>query len=168
MSTLDIFYSVVVISFIMGIFGLAFSYTDVTVVTAVSNLFNQTYAQTGYQEMPALQQMSSFFYQFSFIFPDMAALSAIILIASSWMLSFFIKAHPLAAIGAIAMLVVYTIASFYVSNVAVQVARLPVFSAIVTNAGASGLLLLLWINMPVILVIASVIDIAIAFTAARG
>ena len=89
----------------------------------------------------------------------------LLLILETWMLSYFIRASPLAAIYSVAMLVAYTIVSFFVSNTAIVVARLPVFAAI---AGSGNLLFLMYLNMPVILVFASLIDIIISFLAAQG
>lgn len=160
----------------LGIFGLAFSTIDIQSINATSHAFNITYAALPgttntlvYQNIHgSIQSLSNTLYQFSFFFPDLAAIGCILLIVESWMLSFFIKAHPLAAVGAIAMLLVYTIASFFISNSAITIARLPVFSAVIANAGASSLLLVIWINAPILLVLASVVDIGIAFTASRS
>lgn len=165
MSTLDIFYAAVVISFVLGILGLAFSYTDTSAISAVASAMNQTYNSLGLQPLPGFQQLSNNLYAFSFFFPEIAAIAVILLCIESLIMSFFIKAHPLAAVFAIFMLVVYTIASFFVSNISVQVARLAIFSNVVS--GPATLLLIIWINMPVILVFFSVIDTAIALTASR-
>ena len=165
-STFDIFMSVVVISFIMGIVGLSFSYLDVLGIGTTSSIFNQTYTTMHLPPNQAIQTLSSNLYQFSFVFPTIAAIATLLLIIESWMLSFFIKAHPLAAVGAIAMLVVYTLVSFYVSNASIGIIRLPVFQAIV-NSGSANLLIVIWLNMPIILLFSSIVDIAIAFTASR-
>ena len=149
----------------MGLFALSFSYLDVIGLTYISNAFNQTYAQSGIVPVVNVQSLSNSLYQFSFFWPDLAAICSLILIVESWMLSFFLRATPLAAVPSIFLLVVYTVASMEVSNAAVNIARLPVWQPIIAQG---GLLLILWVNMPVILIIASIIDIAIALLGAAA
>jgi hypothetical protein len=148
----------------MGTLGLSFAYADTTTISYISSAINSTYKNANITPVVNTNALSNALYNFSFFFPDIAAIACILLIIESWMLSFFIKAHPLAAVGATAMLTLYTIGSFYVSNVAIQIARLAIFSGVVSS---SNLLFLIWLNMPVILVIAGVVDIAIALSAAR-
>lgn len=157
MSTTDIFYASVVITLVVGIFSIALSYVDVTGLAIIHN------ATSTLPTVQGISQLHSDLTTFSTFFPDIAAFMCILLILESWVLSFYIKAHPLAAVGAIFLLFVYLIPSFYVSNVAVQVARLPEFASVISNA---GVLMVLFINMPVILLFGAGIDIIIAFLAA--
>jgi hypothetical protein len=157
MSATDIFFSLCVISLILGIIAMTFSYADVTALGYISNAVST---------LPNIQgpaTLSADLTNFSYFFPDLAAMATLILVASSLMLSWYLKAALLAAIGAIFMLIVYTIASFFISNVAVQIAHLGIYSTIISHA---NLLLLIWINMPSLLVLFCVVDIGIALTAA--
>lgn len=160
-TTEDIFFSLVIICFVIGILSMLFSWMDVTSLGYISNAINQT----GLPQLPAVQTLSSNLTQFSYFFPDLAALMVVVLIVQSWILSFFIKAHPLSAIMGVFSLFGYAIASFFVSNAAVSIARLALFSPIIAF---SNPLLFLFLNMPPILVICGIIDIAIALTSARA
>lgn len=132
------------------------AYFDFVGITAVSNSFN------GIQTMTP-SNFSSNMLQTALFLPNIGALMILIMIGSSWMLSFFFKAHPLAAIYAIAMLIIYLAISFFVSNAMIQVMRISSFSTILPNA---GLLVYIMMNMPLILVFATVVDVAIAIISA--
>lgn len=160
-TTEDIFFSIVVICFVVGIFSMALSYTDTTAISMLSSALNQSTLT----QMASVQTLASNLYQFSFFFPDLAALMVIVLIIQSFILSFFIKAHPLSAIMGVFSLFGYAIASFYVSNIAVTIVRLPLFTTVIPF---SNPLLFLFINMPPILVICGIVDIAVALTASRS
>lgn len=159
MSVTDIFFATCVISFIMGLFALSLSYVD---YVAIGYLINATNSLPNTPGVLSLLQNTQ---QLSLFWPDIAALATIILILESWILSFFIKAHPLAAVSGVFMLFAYTIVSFFISNTAIGLARMAIFAPIISNANP---LLLIWINAPILCVIGGVVDIAIALTAARG
>ena len=88
----------------------------------------------------------------------------IILIAVSWMLGAFFKASPLSAVVSVVWLFLYTAVAIFVSHYLVATAKMVTIYNTLGNSG--NLLFLFWANMPTILVIASVIDLAIAVTAA--
>lgn len=140
-----------------------FSYTDLTALAAINPAIQQAATAQGLTIMPSIVQQGNFFEQFVLFFPDLAAIATLLLIIESFIFSYYIKSSPLGAIFAIAMLFIYTIISFYVANAAIQIARLAIFSGIISSA---NLLILIYINMPVILLFASCIDIIIAITAA--
>lgn len=148
------------LALIIGIPSMFFSYIDFTGIGYVSQAVNQT----GIPLMPSINTLSSNLQQFSLFFPDLALLCIVILVADSWILSFYIKADLLGAVIAVFSLFAYTIASFFVSNAAVTVARNPVFAPIIASANP---LLFFYINLPVILIICCVIDIAIAVTSSQ-
>ena len=156
----DIFYTSVVVCFVVGILSLFLSYATTTGISALSAGINAT----GLPNLPGVVSLSSGLYNFAFFFPDLAAIMVIVLIIQTWILSWFIKAHPLAAVSGIFALFGYTIVSFFVSNAVVGVARLPLFSPVIAFANP---LLFLFINMPVVLFLAGIVDIAVALTAAR-
>lgn len=134
---------------------LSLSYVDVTGIAAVSNATAgiPTYTPTS---------MSSSFTQTALLFPTLAVIMVVVLIIESWILSAFIKASPLSAVVALAFLVVYTIASFFIANTMVQVMdSVPIFHT-ATNA---NLLMLFYANMSDILVFSAIIDIGIAMLA---
>ena len=152
---MDIFFSVCVISAIVGIIFMAMSYVDVTGISEVSN------ATAGLPTYTP-STMASSFTQTALFLPTLAVIMVVVLILESWILSAFIKASPLSAVVAIAFLVVYTIASFFISNAMIQVMNVvPIFH----NATNANLLFLFFANMPTILVFATVIDIGIAMLA---
>jgi hypothetical protein len=106
--------------------------------------------------------MASSLTQTALLFPTLAVIMVIVLIIESWILSAFIKASPLSAVVALAFLVVYTIASFFIANTMVQVMdSVPMFHT-ATNA---NLLFLFFGNMSQILVFCTIIDISIAMLA---
>ena len=134
---------------------LSLSYVDVTGIAAVSN------ATAGIPTYTP-SSMSSSFTQTALLFPTLAVIMVVVLIIESWILSAFIKASPLSAVVALAFLVVYTIASFFIANPMVQVMdSVPIFHT-ATNA---NLLMLFYANMSDILVFSAIIDIGIAMLA---
>jgi len=159
MTALDQFTVVVVILFVVGIFSLVLTYLDLVGLSAIHGAFD------GIQTYPAITQMVNNFGTLADFFPTLAVLMVITMIITSWMLSWFQKNHPLAAVVAIVFMVFYVMVSFFVSNEAVTVARLPIFSSVLSSA---NLLLLFFINMPVILFLATIVDIFIAVAAATG
>lgn len=158
MSTLDIFYATVVIAFVVGLLSMFFSYADYTTIGYIQNATNVLPNIAGPSTLLSDSK------QFSLFFPDLTALMVMILITESWILSFYLSSHPVAAVLGIFALFAYMIISYYVSNEAVAIARESVFAPIIS---ASNPLLFIFINMPTILAFAAVIDIAIAFTAIR-
>ena len=134
---------------------LSLSYIDVTGIAAVSN------ATAGIPTYTP-SSMSSSFTQTALLFPTLAVIMVVVLIIESWILSAFIKASPLSAVVALAFLVVYTIASFFIANTMVQVMdSVPIFHT-ATNA---NLLMLFYANLSYILVFSAIIDIGIAMLA---
>ena len=134
---------------------LSLSYVDVTGIAAVSN------ATAGIPTYTP-SSMSSSFTQTALLFPTLAVIMVVVLIIESWILSAFIKASPLSAVVALAFLVVYTIASFFIANTMVQVMdSVPIFHT-ATNA---NLLMLFYANLSYILVFSAIIDIGIAMLA---
>jgi hypothetical protein len=158
MTTYDQFISTVVVVFIAGIFSLVLSWMDITTIGYIVLAFSHS------PNLPAIATLSSNLITFASFLPDFAAIIGLILMIESWILSYFIKSHPLGAVMGIFLLFGFTIVSFYVSNTAVQVARLPWMSPVLLHA---SLLLFMFINMPIILIFACIVDIGIALTAAR-
>lgn len=164
MTTLDIFYSVCIATFFIGILMLCMSYIVFTSVGIIINLNTNMTAQ-GIQQLPAINTLLANSQQFSLFFPDLALFFVIVLIMETFVLSFFLRAHPLSAILGIFSLFAYTIISFFISNELVTISRLSIFSSIISGANP---LLILFINLPVVLVVASIMDIAIALTASHA
>jgi hypothetical protein len=88
----------------------------------------------------------------------------VILILVSWLLSAFFKASPLGAVISIAWLFLYTAVAIFMSHYII--AAMKMLSIYNSLGSSANLLFLFWANMPTILVIASLIDLAIAVTAA--
>ena len=86
------------------------------------------------------------------------------------MLSAFIKSHPLAAVVGIVSLFAFTIANFFISNAMIGAVRgvanaIPSFASYLSFAGP---IVQFWIYLPIIGVVATIIDISIAVVAARA
>jgi len=158
MTTLDIFWAVVVVSSILGILMLTLSYIG---ITGMSYVFNAT------ANIPSFYPSSSAVAMFSGtekLLVSMSVFFIIILIVVSWLLGAFFKASPLSAVVSVAWLFIYTLISIFISHYLIVATK---FVTIFNTLGSSGnLLFLFWANMPTILVIASLIDLAIAVTAA--
>ena len=156
MTTLDIFWAVVVVSSALGLLMLTLSYVGITGMSYIANATaNMPSYYTGATVM--FSGTESFLVSLSVFF-------VIILIAVSWMLGAFFKASPLSAVVSVVWLFLYTAVAIFVSHYLVATVKMV---TIYNTLGSSGnLLFLFWANMPTILVIASVIDLAIAVTAA--
>jgi hypothetical protein len=90
--------------------------------------------------------------------------------AETWMLSAFIKSHPLAAVVGVVSLFAYTIAAFFISNAMIGAVRgvanaIPSFASYL---GFAGPIIQFWIYLPIIGVVATIIDLTIAVVAARA
>ena len=164
MTVRDIFTATILVSYVVGIISLIMSYVVFTgtgiLIAMNANMINNN----GIQQMPAINTLLQNSQSFSLVFPDLAGFMVVILITETIILSFFIKAHPLASVLAILMLFVYAGASFFVSNVLVSIARMSVWAPIIASA---NWLTFIWINAPVILVIAGLVDIAAAWVSAN-
>jgi len=95
---------------------------------------------------------------------DISVFFVVILIVVSWLLSAFFKASPLGAVISIAWLFVYTVVAIFMSHY--LIAAVKTISIYNSLGSSANLLFLFWANMPTILVIASLIDLGIAVTAA--
>lgn len=155
MTVVDIFKVVVFFSAIAGLLLMTVSYVAITGLTMVQNVTANIPTFT-----PAsLINNSVAIAQFM---PTLSIIMIIILILFSWILSAFIKASPLGAVISVAWLIFYTIASFFISHYLIQAARIPIF---ISLGASANFVFLFWANMPVILVFATIIDIAIAMLA---
>ena len=171
MTVLDIFATIVIISFVVGIISIVLSYVTFTGTTILIQL-NTNLNASGIHQLPAINTLLQNSNQFSLTFPTIAFAMVVILIVESLLLSFFIKSHPLAAVLAILLLFVYAGVSMFVSNAALTFVRVlsatntpyVSFATIISNAGP---LVFLWINMPYILVFVGLIDIGVALVAAN-
>jgi len=95
---------------------------------------------------------------------EISVFFVVMLILVSWLLSAFFKASPLGAVISIAWLFVYTIVAIFMSHYLIVAAKtISIYNSLGNSA---NLLFLFWANMPTILVIASLIDLGIAVTAA--
>lgn len=163
----DIFAAIFVAGFVITLIAFALTWAVFTSLSYTTPVFTALQTQLGVSNAPeviAVNQLNSNLQGFILFIPDLGALMIILMIIASWILSFQIKAHPLAAVGAIFLLVPFTIISYYISNTLIQIFSISMFSTII---GSAGLLLEFWINAPVILVICTIIDIAICLTASR-
>jgi hypothetical protein len=158
MTTLDIFWAVVVVSSALGLLMLTLSYVSITGMETITNAtanIPSYYNATGATAM--FSGTENFLVSLSVFF-------VIILIAVSWMLGAFFKASPLSAVVSVVWLFLYTAVAIFVSHYLIATVKM---IAIYNTIGSSGnLLFLFWANMPTILVIASLVDLAIAVTAA--
>ncbi|MEM3470588.1 MAG: hypothetical protein QXZ36_07600 [Thermoproteota archaeon] len=164
MAAYDIFFAVVILSTILEIIFLPLTYVVYSSMSLVQNAIANI---PTFAPVSSITTMSKSFILF---IPTAAALMVYLLILESWILSFFIKGHPLGAVYAIVMLFVFTIASFFVANEVVVLTRAiqaasPTFATILSN---SSFMLFTIINMPYILVFATVVDIGIAVVALRS
>lgn len=151
------FVVIVIVSLCVGIIMMSLSLATYTALTYICPVIGALPSYGGFNNC-------SFAESFELSLMTWAFIMVMILIAEAWLLSFYIEAHPLAAVVGVFSLIIYVIVSFYVSNAAVGLARLAVFSPIIANA---NLLLYLYINLSPILIFATLIDIGIAVTASR-
>ena len=148
------------------------SYADIVALAEIHGAFNGVYAQTGLTRMPAIAGLNHFFDQYAMIFPNFAALGGLILIASSIILSFFLRANSLAVVFGIALVLIYTAASFLVANNAILLVRTlqnsptmgATFGTVIAN---SGLLIEVFLNLPYLMLLFSGVDIVVAVLASR-
>ena len=163
MTALDIFVGVICVGlFVSGIITMSLGFADWYVIGVIQNFNNGLPASVN--PGSAVASLLSFSSTFATFMPTLSVILMIVLIAETWMLSAFIKSHPLAAVIGIVSLVFYTIASFFIANTAIQVARLPIFANYI---GYANPLLVAFIYAPYILVIATLIDLTIGIVAAR-
>jgi len=158
MTTLDIFWAVVVVSSVAGLLMLTLSYVG---ITSMSYIANVTANIPSYYNVRSATAMFSGTEEFLI---TVSVLLVIILILVSWLLSAFYKASPLGAVVSVAWLFVYTLVTIFISHyLIVAVKAISIYNSLGSSA---NLLFLFWANMPVILVVASLIDLGIAVTAA--
>lgn len=158
MTVLDIFVAVIVVSSLLGLLLLSLSYVSITGITLIQNATANIPTYTPASLSTSLISIANFL-------PTLAVLFVIILIVFSWMLSAFIKTNPLAVVVSIVWLIFYTIISFFISHYLIQT----VYAVTVFKTLGSGpnLLYLFWANIPIVLVVASCVDIAIAVLSYR-
>ena len=157
MTTLDIFWAVVVVSSVVGLLMLTLSYVGITGMNYVANAI---------ANIPSYypQSATSMFSGTEEFLVNMSVFFVIILIVVSWMLGAFFKASPLSATVSVAWLFIYTFISIFISHYLIStVEQISIFN---TLGGSGNLLFLFWANMPTILIVASLIDLGIAVTAA--
>jgi hypothetical protein len=158
MTVLDIFYAVIVVSSILGLLTLTVSYVAVKginlVVNATANIPTYTPASLSTSLLSTVG-----------LLPVLSVIFVLVLIVFSWMLSAFIKSNPIAVVISIVWLFFYTITAFFVSHYLISTARISVFTSL---GSGPNILYLFWANMPLILLIGSMIDIAIAVLAYRS
>ena len=158
MTVLDIFMAVIVVSSILGLLLLAVSYISVNGMTLVQNATANIPTYTPASLTTSLQSTVSFL-------PTLSVIFVIVLIVFSWMLSAFIKSNPLAVVISIIWLIVYTIIAFFMSHYLINtVEGITIFQSL---GSGPNLLYLFWANLPIILLVASLVDITIAVLAYR-
>jgi hypothetical protein len=152
---------------VLTIVSLSLTMAVSTSLSYSTNAFTQIQNTLNIGNFPAVQAANGLNTQlrgFILFLPDLAALGIICLMAQCFILSWFIQSHPLAAVGGIFLLVIFTLISFYISNFSIQIASLSVFASII---GSAGLLLEILINLPVIMLVSCCADIAISITSSR-
>ncbi len=159
MSAIDIFTAVVIIGFVLGLLLMIASFIGLTGMSAINDLNNDV------GQNPVGSTIVSFGNSFYTFFPSITVIFVFILVIESWMLSAFLKSHPLAAVVGMVFLTFYTIISFFISNYAVMLLKNPIFNSLISH---NSLLALFYLNMPTILVISTVIDVFIGVLALRS
>lgn len=159
MTVLDIFVAVIVVSSILGLMMLSLSYVAVNGITLVSNAVANIPTYTPASLASSLTATAKFL-------PTISVILVVVLIVFSWMLSAFIKSSPLAVVISIIWLIFYTIVSFFMAHYLITTAEgITIFNSL----GSSGnLLYLFWANLPIILIVASIVDITIAVLSYRA
>jgi hypothetical protein len=158
MTVLDIFMAVIVVSSVLGLLLLAVSYISVNGMTLVQNATANIPTYTPASLTTSLQSTVSFL-------PTLSVIFVIVLIVFSWMLSAFIKSNPLAVVISIIWLIFYTIIAFFMSHYLINtVEGITIFQSL---GSGPNLLYLFWANLPIILLVASLVDITIAVLAYR-
>jgi len=158
MTTLDIFWAVAVVSSALGLLMLTLSYVGITGMTYIAN------ATAGIPSYYNVQSATIMFSGTEKFLVGLSVFFVIILIVVSWMLGAFFKASPLSAVVSVVWLFIYTAVAIFISHYLVATAKMITIYNTLGNSG--NLLFLFWANMPTILVIASLVDLAIAVTAA--
>lgn len=158
MTVLDIFMAVIVVSSVLGLLLLAVSYISVNGMTLVQNATANIPTYTPASLTTSLQSTVSFL-------PTLSVICVIVLIVFSWMLSAFIKSNPLAVVISIIWLIFYTIIAFFMAHYLIStVEGITIFQSL---GSGPNLLYLFWANLPIILLVASLVDITIAVLAYR-
>jgi len=158
MTTLDIFFAVVVVAPVVGLLMLTLAYVGITSMSYVANV------TANIPSYYPVQSATSMFSSTEKFLIDISVFFVVILILTSWLLSAFFKASPLGAVISIAWLFVYTAVAILMSHYIIAAMKMV---SIYNSLGSSAnLLFLFFANMPTILVIASLIDLGIAVTAA--
>ncbi len=158
MTVLDIFMAVIVVSSVLGLLLLAVSYISVNGMTLVQNATANIPTYTPASLTTSLQSTVSFL-------PTLSVIFVIVLIVFSWMLSAFIKSNPLAVVISIIWLIFYTIIAFFMAHYLIStVEGITIFQSL---GSGPNLLYLFWANLPIILLVASLVDITIAVLAYR-
>ena len=169
MTATDIFIGVIIIgTVIAGLITVFLGYADYYVIGTIQN-FNKGLPPS-VNPGAATTSLLNFSSSFATFFPDLSVVLAIVLMAETWMLSAFIKSHPLAAVVGVVSLFAYTIAAFFISNAMIGAVRgvanaIPSFASYLSFAGP---IIQFWIYLPIIGVVATIIDISIAVVAARA
>jgi len=158
MTTLDIFFAVAIVAPTVGLLMLTLAYVGITSMSYIANVT---------ANIPSYYPVQSATIMFSGTEKFLISISVffvIILILVSWLLSAFFKASPLGAVISIVWLFMYTAVAIFMSHYLIAAAKMV---SIYNSLGSSAnLLFLFFANMPTILVIASLIDLGIAVTAA--
>jgi hypothetical protein len=158
MTVLDIFVAVIIVSSVLGLLLLSLSYVAVNGITLVQNVTANIPTFTPASFSANLKSTASFL-------PAISVIFVVVLIVFSWMLSAFIKSSPLAVVVSIVWLIFYTMVSFFMAHYLIStVDGIAVFSSL---GSSPNLLYLFWANMPLILLVASLVDIGIAALAYR-
>jgi len=158
MTTLDIFFAVVIVAPAVGLLMLTLAYVGITSMSYIANV------TANIPSYYPVQSATSMFSSTEKFLISISVFFVIILILVSWLLSAFFKASPLGAVISIAWLFMYTAVAIFMSHYLIAAAKMV---SIYNSLGSSAnLLFLFFANMPTILVIASLIDLGIAVTAA--
>jgi len=158
MTTLDIFFAVVVVAPAVGLLMLTLAYVGITSMSYIANV------TANIPSYYPVQSATSMFSSTEKFLISISVFFVVILILVSWLLSAFFKASPLGAVISIAWLFMYTAVAIFMSHYLIAAVKMV---SIYNSLGSSAnLLFLFFANMPTILVIASLIDLGIAVTAA--
>lgn len=159
MTVLDIFVAVIVVASVLGLIMLTLSYVAITGITFVSNATANLPTYTPTSLASSLQSTALFL-------PDIAVILIIVLIVFSWMLSAFIKSNPLAVVISISWLIFYTVVAFFMAHY--MISTIDATSIFASLGSSPNILYLFWANMPIILLVSSIVDITIAVLAYRS
>jgi len=158
MTTLDIFFAVAIVAPTVGLLMLTLAYVGITSMSYIANV------TANIPSYYPVQSATSMFSSTEKFLISISVFFVIILILVSWLLSAFFKASPLGAVISIAWLFMYTAVAIFMSHYLIAAVRTV---SIYNSLGSSAnFLFLFFANMPTILVIASLIDLGIAVTAA--